>query len=283
MKVSSSQLRRKAATLVSLRTPSASIYQCYKQKTDRWLLRSLVRSQAIRINDHVLLVCRAWLHRSVLFDSDYLVIAVERSAFRRARPGCDGMAVRTTSASTPPLVVLPKPGRRHRESALSILEHEIVHVNQMLTHAFPSRSGSRQVAPRLKHFSKAMRVEYEANLIQLVRWPNLFPQDAGLSLDLWCSLRGYVSALEETIAATGEDGLSSSQAVKVIQAVESRLEDLVLASGIEGKHMGWFAERWPAHSGTAISRVFREMPLLAKTEAIRGLAHWWTSRYGRKS
>lgn len=120
-----------------------------------------------------------------------------------------------TNPKLPPVVIMPEKSRHRGASALSIIEHEIVHINQILTGAFPELPKKRDVRTRIKYFADAMRTEYEANLLQLVRWPALYPTDAGLSLDHWCMLRGYADALEATVRLAARDNLTHTQAIRL--------------------------------------------------------------------
>jgi hypothetical protein len=122
-------------------------------------------------------------HHSKVFDRDYLVAFVSRQAFRAANPDSDASAAAMTNPKLPPVVIMPERHCYRGASALSIIEHEIVHINQMLTGAFPALPKERDVHTRIKFFADAMRTEYEPNLLQLVRWPALYPTDVGLSLD----------------------------------------------------------------------------------------------------
>ena len=68
----------------------------------------------------------------------------------------------------PPLVLVPGRQRRARSSTfISILEHEVVHVNQAIIGCFPEREEHRALKHAVATFYAIIRSEFDANSLQL--------------------------------------------------------------------------------------------------------------------
>jgi hypothetical protein len=158
-----------------------------------------------------------------------------------------------------------------------------VHINQMLTRSFPDPPKTGGCWARIQYFVSAMRTEYEANLLQLVRWPDQYPTDVGLSLGHWCRLRGYSSGLEATLRLAAEDDLTRRQAIRLIEAIETELRSGAPRLGLDRSQVQWFVHGWPAHTAAAITRVATEFPFVINTMAFAAIVGWWRTRWGKPS
>ena len=75
----------------------------------------------------------------------------------------------------PPLIIIREDKARDKsESLTSIIEHEMVHVNQVLLGCFPALIFPDSPRETLTSLMSVIKAEYHANLLQLTKWPHLF-------------------------------------------------------------------------------------------------------------
>lgn len=273
---------REVDRLVDRLRPTASIYRSYRRRVDRWLFLSVLLPQSVRVNGRAVRILSSHLYLSRLFQREYLVVSVNRASLRTARLGCDALAIQMVAASLPPLVVVPFRSINN-ERVRSIVEHEVVHVNQMLRGVFPSTSFKMTRKGAVVHFIQSMRVEYEANRIQLTHWPALYPSDIALSLDDWCALRGYAAALEGMIEALGTFDVSPRFATAVMRDVHAKRDAIFRAAVFANVSVAWFTERWPRHLATALLVVMERHPELTATKAVQAVAMYWKDHCAKRT
>jgi hypothetical protein len=237
---------------------------------------------AVSINRHSVRITGFDVVRSSLFKREFLVLGVDSVALMAACPHSDAIAASLARERLPPVVLLPRLGRRRLDSPRfrSILEHEFVHVVQMLSGRFVATVQTDSLRAWRRRFFERMRVEYEANTLQLTASSVLFPRTGGLSLDRWCVLRGYVEALEEvveTMAATSE----ASMVDQFLDSFIMRLPRDFTNAGIEISHVPWFVEHWRFHLETALLRVTEDRPHLKGSPGLVAAARWWTGLQDR--
>jgi hypothetical protein len=196
---------RKSRDLLKRLTPLRAEYDDYAADIRTivavWSATQGVPASSKGILGHVT-AFRSW--KSELFRREYLVAEVDSAWLDRLAPGCDAVTApigtRSQGLDLPPLVLVPESNRRVAGAEFaSVVEHEIVHVNQMLRGVSPDEEMSAAKGDQRARFIDVVRCEYEANLLQLVRWPSLFPHQYGLTLDRWCALRGWTQALEKAV------------------------------------------------------------------------------------
>ena len=107
----------------------------------------LVLSPSIVMHGRPVKVERFAFHHSQLFDRGYLVAFVSRDAFRAANPDSDASAGEMTNPKLPPIVIMPEKSRHRGASALSTIEHEIVHINQIGYRCVSDRYGDSNPVP----------------------------------------------------------------------------------------------------------------------------------------
>jgi hypothetical protein len=109
--VPTQQERRRAASLLRRVTPSPSLYRRYRSHVDVCvMLRSIPRN--VSLDGHQVDVTGFELVQSRLFNLEFLVLGVDWAAFRAARPDSDAVAASSVSEWLPPVVLLPRLGRR---------------------------------------------------------------------------------------------------------------------------------------------------------------------------
>ena len=141
-----------------------------------------------------------------------------------------------------------------------MLEHEFVHVHQMLLGDFESNNPSGSSFARLRRsFFRSIRDEYRAHLVQLVRWPSLWPSEV-MALDDWCVLRGYHTALEGLVEALMSFDATSAEVCSFLDSLPRSLARGFARAQIASGHARWLVEAWPRHLMTAVGVVVTERP-----------------------
>jgi hypothetical protein len=165
---------RAQAILDRLELPNGC-YPSYKRAALAFIKSAQTRSNVIRLGSAVAPAARPRLRASSLFGRAYLVCDVPRSWMATAMPGCEGRnsSQSPTLAPTGPAST-PRPDRTRVEMQ-SIIEHEFVHIHQILLGRFHGpRPTSNTLEAMRREFFRSIRNEYEANLLQLTRWPHLW-------------------------------------------------------------------------------------------------------------
>ena len=235
---------------------SSGRYQAYTRAARAFIKGAEARSNFIRLGSAVAPIVRPRLKASVLFRQPYLVCDVARSWIPRALPDCEAAAIQPLRRDWPPLVLLPVPRPdRTRLEMQSIIEHEFVHIHQILLGRFQeSRPTSNTLEGMRREFFRSIRNEYEANLVQLTRWPHLW-RGTQWSLDAWCVLRGYSNALEGLIEACLEKQASMRVFRALFDGLPTRFAKGLAANRIPSAHALWLKELWSRHFRTALEVV----------------------------
>ena len=267
--------------LLRARRPSEAAYRGYRKAVSKFFASNSF-PRGLQINGCFVAITGAMLMASELFRRTYVVCDTDAKHFRVARPHSDAMAVSMLDINLPPLVLVPGTTRpRLRSKAFrSVLEHEFVHINQMLMGTFCLPHYDRPLRTRLRGFYERMRVEYEANILQLTPCPYYYPHRLGLSLDRWCALRGYAEALEE--AVTGIACSAESRADEFLETLPDSFAPGLKRNGIDPQHAIWFQENWQFHLSAAIRRVREDRPRLVRTPGFRSIVSWSKQKFKRR-
>ncbi len=247
----------------------------YKRAVLAFIESAQTRSNVIRLGSAVAPIVRARLRASSLFGRTCLVCDVPRSWMAQAMPGCEGAAIQANRFDWPPLVLLPVPRPdRTRVEMQSIIEHEFVHIHQMLLGRFQGpRPTSNTFEAMRREFFRSIRNEYEANLLQLTRWPHLWRR-IQWPLDAWWVLRGYTSALEGLIEACLEEQSSMRVFRALFDGLPTRVAKGLAANRIPTAYALWVKQLWPRHFRTAIEVVIAhriDMLFNPRYEALKGI------------
>jgi len=174
------------------------------------------------------------MRESVIFQRAYLVAYADPVRLQAEFSSTDALTVanlRLAALSPPPFVLLSETKKKSKGPFFrSVLEHEFVHVNQAIRGAFPP-SPKGKAKDLVENILQVTRAEYEANLIQLARWPHLYLRQVprylregrGLSLDRWCVLRGYTQGLERIIAAAVSGRIQEGEFMEFIDRLPAAL------------------------------------------------------------
>jgi len=225
---------------------------------------------------HVGSVTALEVWRSLLFERRYLVAYVEASWYRAVAPASDALTSTLSGVDAlPPLVIVPHQRRRPRsERFRAIIEHEFVHINQaILGTLLPSSRGSaRQRLANL--FFTRLRNEYEAHLLQVLRWPRFFPHGFGLSREHWCVLRGYTDALEAILVAAWRGEFGPRDVTTFLDRLPGRLRPWLRKLGADETLASWFRRHLVLHVAVALLNLTRTRPGFGKSAVFR-TGHGW--------
>jgi len=269
-------------------TPSRRLYAAYRESADAFYWAHRGNGPPFRANvpDGHQLTARPTLRYSVLFGREYLVAWVDdNEAFARAFRDTDAI---TTPIPTPfpwesgaiPLILAPERRRDSRSrSFLSILEHEIVHANQLIAGvSFPEWETESQ-DELLHRFFLYARLEFEAHLIQSVHWPpKLTFGKVVLKLDEWALLRAYTPAVEEIIGATVAGRIPARILPGFLDAVPSSAAGRLRRIGCGPELVAWFGARWTMDVATAAQRVVGSTRVAGNRDVSRVVHGWVQAR-----
>lgn len=226
------------------------------------------------------------LIRSQLFARRYLVAYVESEWLREVEPECEAMASTLSDpvdgGRRPPLVIAPAERKGSRSAVFrSVLEHEFVHVNQVLHGTFLQVTPIVRARDAVVNFMDYARTEYEATLLQLVHNPQMLPTEAGEDFDFWCVLRAYSQALERTIMDLAVQAVTPRRVSRALNMLRAEIADIVehIGSGTCGST--WFAEHFVDHAAIALSAASRAIGFnLVNPTSIWAIAEWVRKRGG---
>ena len=280
--------RRRFRRLLAKLTPGAGTYREYHERAQRYLDAHDLILPAVSYRGQNGAVTRLQMRKSELFGPEYLVAFVDSEWMRRVAPESDAIASTMLgpdlNSAPPHLVLVPEARARSRsESFRSVLEHEFVHINQVLLGVFPSESAGGRAKNLVADFLAYTGAEYEANVLQLTQWPRLYPRDCSLSLDHWCVLRGYSQALEKTLMSAAERNLSADEVSQFLDTLPKVLPSGFERIGVHKQLAPWFQERWTHHVSVAIVHIFNALPELQDNNAFRSAARWLKTRPGVKT
>lgn len=222
---------KKSAKLLAEIVPSGAIYGAYQRQAEKLVsLRNTFSLSPLPEGS----IAGFEMRHSILFQRAYLVAYADPTRLAAEFPRTDAVTVanlRLDSGSPPPFVLLSETTKKSKSRFFeSVLEHEFVHVNQAIRGAFPAspKGAAKELAENILQVTRA---EYEANLIQLTRWPQFYFQQVprylreghGLSLDRWCVLRGYTQGLEQIVGAAGSGRIEEVEFMEFIDGLPAAL------------------------------------------------------------
>lgn len=206
-------------------------------------------------------VKRIELIYSDLFQREYLVGFVDPRWLPSVASGCDAVATLSLEIGdlkSPPIVLVPSKKNLKKNSNLhSIVEHEFVHINQALKGHFPS-SFEKSKVDLNEQFVDYVYAEYEANFLQLERWPKLGPPKSyELELKEWCFLRGYTQALERLLLVAIMEKFSDKNLFSTLNKIPKSLEKFLLKFDLETENTHRFVKKLKIFSFQALQMIVR--------------------------
>ncbi len=111
-----------------------------------------------------------------------------------------GPRVPFAKGSPPELIFARQRDRRPGYSRLRpILEHEFVHINQMMLGVAAKQPSEITPSSILEWYATTTQMEFEAYLVEYVTWPRLLPEHYTLAGDVerWSFQRAYTQVLEK--------------------------------------------------------------------------------------
>ncbi len=218
--------QKKAHRLIKSLTPKASSYKEYRYQADEFIFYfNQIKNQLSNENSEIY---RLDLVSSIHFEKDYLIAFVNRKWLSRVAPFCDAVAsseLLLLGRRAPPLIIVPGKSMSKKAAFKSIVEHEIVHVNQAIRRGMPNLDTCKMTSGHL--FAELIDhtlAEYEAHFIQLVNDPRLLPSaEYSVNLNEWCHLRGFTSGIEKIVLRFADEPGSQREFKKLVKKIEADL------------------------------------------------------------
>lgn len=279
---SRAELRRAEQILKKL-TPSPDAYREYRAQVDdyRTLARVVIQLQHPRI------ITGFRMRRSKLFDDrQYLTAFVLDEWLHEIAPSCDAIcsvgsdlqAHPDMGVRPPPLVFIPDSKRGARGDAhRSVVEHELVHVNQAIIGFFPEPALEPRASALIDFFVCLTTAEFEASLVQVTRWTDTVPAEADVTLEHWCLVKGYSQALERAVLMLADQSFSAREAREFLDTLHSSLPDLLGQVGVDEELASWFATRTSVHLFIAVQSVAAHFPHVLDSRGFRAAVRWLES------
>lgn len=215
------------------------------------------------------------LLRSKLFGQQYLVANYSRyapAAYLEPNQGTAMLKLEVAGQSSPPIVLTSK---RLGSSAAyrSVLEHEFVHINQMLLGRLPVLEN--RLGGPLDFLVARTEMEFEANYLQLTHCDELYDAaECGMSLEEWCCFRSYTGSLEDTIACivSGQCDLDVSE--DFLRCARERVAEALSKIGFPYEISESYVEPFPAHVGVALTIIHEQGRVDLADDALDMVVSW---------
>jgi len=275
---------KKASRLLKRLTPSSSAYREYRILVDAYLNTI---APALRYGQHEFLRGVRLCNSELFSGREFLVAYVDDSWLRKISPELDAAASPLFGqqhhpelhSQLPPFVIIPESKRRARSNAFrSILEHEFVHINQVILSIFPGPPEKLRAEDLLHRFFKEIVAEYEASFVQIVRWPDTFVGHADVSLEQWCLLRGYGPALESALSLPVILDFPVSEVERFFNILSTSLPDGLRRIGVHRDLISWIQPLFYGHLGVAMENVVAAIPVAKEHPAFRAAVYWLHAR-----
>lgn len=272
-------LRRRADALTRRLTPGKDVYRDYHEDVALYLGRHDLVPAIFMHRCAIGQARKLTTVRSELFAQDYLLALVDPAWLADVEPGCEAIASSVDRSDSgkppPPLVIVPANRARSRSAAFrAVLEHEFVHVNQILLGLFPRTVSITRAKDAIDNYVLCARAEYEASVLEFVRWPEVFPEVDGIGIEHWCALRGYSQALERMLADIASLGVTPRRATRALDMLQAQLPDIITRMGAPKTLAPWFVERFYGHVALALSTVTQGVPGASDSASLTAAANW---------
>jgi hypothetical protein len=247
--------------MLKARTPPVRLHAEYLDCVDLYLNANVEQRPIFRLPDGNQSTAQLGLCHSVLFGRDYLVAWIDdNEAFARAIPATDAGATPITVPWTSrplPIILAPERRRRNRnETFRSILEHEIVHVNQQILGIPVPQYRSKSTSDLVECFFTETWIEYEAHFIKSVHWPPpLKSRGTTQTLDQWVLLRAYTPAVEQVLRRAALGSIPARIVPRFLEVVPMESRVRLRQIGCRPELITWFQARWAADVSIAMQVV----------------------------
>ena len=275
---------KKASRLLKRLTPSSSAYREYRILVDAYLNTI---APALRYGQHEFLRGVRLCNSELFSGREFLVAYVDDSWLHKIWPSLDAAASPSFGEALhpelflqlPPFVLIPESKRRSRNRSFrSIVEHEFIHINQAILGRFPEPPERRRAQDLFLHFFVHLVAEYEANFVQLARWPDAFVAQDEVSLELWCLLRGYGPALESSLTMVILFDFPKREVEKFLCRLATDLPDELRRIGVAKKLIDWISPRFNVHLRIAMVNVINALPAAKEHPGFRAALYWLQAR-----
>lgn len=259
-------------------TPSLAAYRAYRDDVDVYMEATRGRGRPLRLHGAVGEVRRLELRRSILFGRDYLIAWVDPEWLMHVAPSCDAIAAcfePTHGFEPPPMVVAPSSKRRsHGREFTSVVEHEMVHVNQALRGRLRWSREPATVRALLDAYFEHTAMEFEAEILQRSQWPYRSCVAARFTLAQWCLLRGHTQALERVLREFALERMDERLGGPFVAGVAVEARQRLRGLGIGKDLLAWFEARWAQDVLVALTVIESQGVHLASAKRLRPIAQW---------
>lgn len=231
---------------------SEGIYSNYSARVARFV------SEIGQFEPFCLPIKKPRLAKSRLFGRKFLVANPNEENDDLLGVGLDAVAIECIEFAgfpSPPIVVTAKRQKGRERLYQSILEHEFVHICQMLLGLLPDFDPAPGGPTRF--LEARTRAEFQAYFLQHSYWPDLYSsrQIRGMAVDEYCCFAAYVHSLEDTLRCVlGEDG-GLAVIEDFLAATPARLHKLVGPLGFPDAICQFYVDMFPGHIETALGVV----------------------------
>jgi hypothetical protein len=153
----------------------------------------------------------------------------------------------------------------------------------MLLGTFPEPPAGRRAKDLLESFVQHARAEYEANLLQLIHWPRLYPHGRKVSLEHWCVLRGHSHGLEHLLADMSRLAVAPKQVRRTFELFTTAMPEAFARMRADAGLIPWFLERFESHLGVALTHALQAMPEIKGNKSFMEAAQWWREHSNGRS
>lgn len=168
------------------------VYEAYFEQAESF------RDHTSQFVEYLMPFRRLRFLKSKLFGRRYLVANYHSSSLHGSFDATAIMSLKAAGQESPPLVLTAKRG----DSAKNynwILEHEFVHIHQMLQGRMPKIVN--EVGNPAAFLARRAELEFEAHYLQLENQGGFDPEKTlGMELEAWCCFRSYTCSLEDALA-----------------------------------------------------------------------------------
>ncbi len=280
-----------ASNYLALCQPEPGRYTEYLERGERLLALLGDGFLSLRFaGNHPRMNARIHRRRSLLFGRDYFLAWVPTEAFDAFNgPNTDATAEidwPEGEDARPPLIIVPLRYRTNRSLRfVSILEHETIHINQVLSsHPLLARHGRLSTVQLVTNHFAHTKLEFLANFIQGARWPHtirshLRAWSTPLALEQWSLLRGYTQALEHLFGeiARGRRTASGSALRRFLDTVPAEAAERLEGLGLSTKTLEWFRTRWRQDVERALELIVDQRTGEDDFRPLRPV-HEWTKK-----
>ena len=231
---------------------SDNVYSGYCERVESFLV------EVARFDPFYLPVKKPRLLKSKLFRRKFLVANTICETDGLIFDSLNAVAMMSTDVAgfaSPPIVLTAKRQQGAERFYQSVLEHEFVHICQMLLGLLPTfESGSGGATRFLEARTKA---EFEAYYLQHCHWPDLHSSSEirGMAVDEFCCFVAYFHSLEDTLESLLGVVGNLPDIEDFLVTTPGRLYNLLSPLGFSDATCQFYHDVFPGHVEAALGVI----------------------------